>query len=722
MNRLFTCLTVFSLVLPMGTSGETKDIKNQKIGPYLQYELLHSDHQQDILIYPVRIEVNNIDAYQHEHILTGSWAGTISTANVGAKTINSLVKNKNIRRIELSAYNRMLLDHSLPAVQADLVHNGELGHPYKGRNVIVGIVDSGIDWTHADFIDESGMSRILYLWDMTRDGQPPEGFDYGSEFDNESINTIIRPGFTGGETPSPDSWGHGTHVAGIAAGNGLASGNGKPSGKYVGVAPLADLIIVKASESALVTDNRVIDGIAYVFNKAEQLAKSAVVNISYGTRRGPHDGSSTYEKAIDSFLGEPGRAIVVAAGNEGELANHAKIDFISQEETETLEILIDENPAESTNRLIIEGWYSPQSNLALELQSPSGNNFSARQGDVFDQSGSFGSIYIYHTGHVNDGNGDKRFVLHISDSDEAQFEGGKWQLTMTGGQGRLDCWLTESNVSSQFSNHIDYSTQLTEPGNARQVITVVSYVTRSSWPSLWSDPWGSATADPGEVSLFSSAGPSRPNAFDNNPANKPDIAAPGESILSSFSSQSDPGPSDHYIATDGVHRSWAGTSMAAPHVTGLIALLFEANPGLTASDVTGILLRSATRDNVTGQGWNNVWGFGKLNVADAIRTTSVERSIRKNLPETLTLSAYPNPFNSRVIFDCNITDNLLNPCSISVFDMLGKKITSFKLPLQRGQSSYSIAWSPEKTIPTGVYFAVLESGRLRAKSKVLYLK
>jgi subtilisin family serine protease len=145
-----------------------------------------------------------------------------------------------------------------------------------GRGVIVGLVDAGVDFTHPDFLAApAGTSRILYLWDQTLSGPGPGAvgtalFLYGVECRQASL--------TSATCPSRDSTGHGTHVLGTAAGNGSATGGGHPAGQFAGVAPGADLIVVK---STLFT-TAVVDGVNYIFGRAEELGRPAVVNLSLG--------------------------------------------------------------------------------------------------------------------------------------------------------------------------------------------------------------------------------------------------------------------------------------------------------------------------------------------------------------------------------------------------------------------------------------------------------
>ncbi len=208
--------------------------------------------------------------------------------------------------------------------------NGKL-FSNKGAGTIVGIVDTGIDYKHEDFIDDTtGKSRILYIWDQTLTAQGGEvvpAAGYGVEYNQAQINDEIDGTLTG-FVREEDTNGHGTHVAGIAAGDGSATNGDEPAGKYKGMAPEAELIIVKTD----LTSDHIIDGVNYIFDKASFLGKPAVVNLSLGTHQSPHDGTGSVSYAIDESIETAGsetkgRVVVVAAGNEGSDKIHAEANI-----------------------------------------------------------------------------------------------------------------------------------------------------------------------------------------------------------------------------------------------------------------------------------------------------------------------------------------------------------------------------------------------------------
>ena len=194
----------------------------------------------------------------------------------------------------------------------------ELG--LTGRGVIVAVIDSGIDYTHPDFRNEDGSSRILYLWDQTIAGNPPRGFREGTEYTQSELNAALSQPDPYTVVPSRDWNGHGTAVAGIAAGNGRAS-----SGRNTGTAPEASLLVVKvgrggADSFALTTE--LMRAVKYTVDKARELKLPAAVNLSFGMNNGSHKGNSLFEQFLTDMADEWKLSIVVPTGNEGSAGHH----------------------------------------------------------------------------------------------------------------------------------------------------------------------------------------------------------------------------------------------------------------------------------------------------------------------------------------------------------------------------------------------------------------
>ncbi len=243
-------------------------------------------------------------------------AGPVAVIQISSAALAEVARLPFIIRIEKSYPLSVQLDKSVPDVGAPQVWD-EVKDPFgknvTGAGVIVGFVDTGIDTAHPDFTFPNRTTKILYVWDQTTTGRPPSGFNYGYECTSADIQART--------CPEKDTFGHGTHVAGIAASSGMATGN------YTGVAPGASIIFVKSGyevcngDSWTFNTNQILDGINYMVRKAASLRMRLVVSLSLGGNIGAHDGTDPFERALDAFV-KAGTPIVVAAGNAAEDQDH----------------------------------------------------------------------------------------------------------------------------------------------------------------------------------------------------------------------------------------------------------------------------------------------------------------------------------------------------------------------------------------------------------------
>ena len=271
--------------------------------------------------------------------------GDVVTATVPIRRLNDLVALTDVVRVEASQRRASSLDRSILEIRADQVRERNPSGVYSGRagrGSIVGVIDSGIDWKHPDFQTRLGRARIKYLWDVFDDAfqrsggsvgtAPPisnmDGTPRGTVYTEDQINAALTE-IAGGGTPqvfSRDLNGHGSYVAGIAAGNGSGTGGGAPAGTFAGVAPEADLVIVQGlnPETGGFGDADVIAGLSFIDDRAMYMVKPWVTNLSLGGHFGPHDGTSLMERVINNLVGpgERGKAVVIAAGNEGDEPIH----------------------------------------------------------------------------------------------------------------------------------------------------------------------------------------------------------------------------------------------------------------------------------------------------------------------------------------------------------------------------------------------------------------
>ena len=534
--------------------------------------------------------------------------GNLSTVAgpVAVLHTNNLQEIENLPfqvRIEHPHPLRALLDASVTELGAPSVWQ-ELrdynGLNVTGTGVIIGFVDTGIDLKHPDFNFPNGSTKILYVWDQTLSGHSPDGFGYGFECSSLDIQANT--------CPEVDTFGHGTHIAGIAASSGIATGN------YMGVAPEASIIFVRSGypicsgSSWTFDDAHILDGINYIVKKAHELGRRAVINLSLGGNIGGHDGTDPLEQALDAFVAE-GTPIVVAAGNEAEDNLHAHGQLTSQSS-----ITVNVGVKPETDDLQIDLWFSRQDKINATLTTPDGQNYSthAISAGILTK---FGKA----TGAIRSTSLGQETYMEISSLTALPTSGWKFSLEPMENptNGTWDAWVDADSCSfppAYFLHGNGYSIDPNDtigiPGTAHNVVTVGAYVTKTSWFGSNGNSYGSSETAAGQIAPFSSLGPTRDGRT------KPDIVAPGMFITSARSEQIPSSTSD----PDRYHRVLAGTSMSAPQVAGIIALMLQYDPTISALQIPAILRESAREDPFTGllpAGGSWTWGYGKADARSA---------------------------------------------------------------------------------------------------------
>ncbi len=522
-------------------------------------------------------------------------AGDVVTGTIALDDVKTLASLPDVEVVEAARSMQVELDLALVESRADLVHVGPPGR--RGSGVVVGICDSGCDFTHPSFRRTDGTSRILFLWDqsltpLATEGSPA-GFGFGVEYTNVQINAALASATPFASVRHRDPGGHGTHVTGIAAGDGSAPGQGRPGGTFVGVAPEADIIVVaNASNGAegLGTSASTLDAVNYIFQRAESLAKPCVINMSLGDNLGPHDGTSLLERGLNNLLGGAGRAFVKSAGNAGNQGIHASGAVASGA---TVDVQFNQ-PAGDTTANQIDVWYRGGDTFRVAVVDPLGNvagpvNVGAVATTVLPGGN---RVRIDHRNN-DPFNGDRRAFLTFTPGAPGTMRAGNWSVRLIGVAsplgGAFDAWIQRGQVVPRFlAPHESSARTISTPGTAAEVITAGNYITRG--------------AGVGSLASSSSRGPTR----DGRAA--PTLAAPGSLIMSADGENSSGDP----------YRLDGGTSMAAPHVVGTIALMLQKNRNRTQAQIKACLESSARSDVQTGAVPNTAWGAGKLDAKAAV--------------------------------------------------------------------------------------------------------
>jgi subtilisin family serine protease len=510
---------------------------------------------------------------------------------------------------------------------------------FSGQGVVIGIVDTGLDVRHGDLRDSDGKSRVRYLIDFSRpprDRQAELEEEYGCTsdtecaiFSNEDLDALLNNA-TDGDEPK-DTYGHGTHVASLAAGNGLAA----KGARYVGVAPGATLFGARVSRgsSGAIFDADIILATRFIFEQAERLGLPAVVNLSLGSDFGTHDGSSPLEQGLASFVGPdfPGRAIVVAAGNSGNL--HTGIDsgqpeplgihtevHVPRESTAEIPIITPSEELGGARGATIYVWLGFRPGDEISVAVDRGNEpwipaIAPGQASTFDAEGYEGTVF---NGPTREGSsitvGDDNAVVVI----DGDFEPGTRFTLRLSGHGTVNLWLQSGGGASP-----DISTGALLPRGEKQgtinipaahpdLIAVGATVNRNRWRDengeaflVGRDDGSEDLAEVDGTAPFSAAGPNALGVI------KPDLVAPGMYVIGAMSGDADPrsngglgvfasngrcGDPDYecFVIDDDVHAITSGTSMSAPLVSGAVALLLEQRPELTQPQIR-ILLQAGAR-------------------------------------------------------------------------------------------------------------------------------
>ena len=593
----------------------------------------------------VRLRGENVPR-EFSHLKWKQIAGSIFTVSLPVTDIAALAASPEVEF--MSAGNAMgpAMDTAVADTRVTDVRNAIGVTTRTGQGTLIGVIDFGFDYTLDDFRNSDGTTRIAAYWNQSiipiTGESSPSGFAYGVEYSQTNINTalaatnpfdVVRYNNPG---QSPLGAGaHGTHVAGIAAANGRSADSAFPAATFIGAAPEARLILVQPDSSDVATSFtdsvHVADAVRYIFEKADELRLPCVINMSLGQNGGSHDGESVVERGIDLMLEDgQGRAMVVAGGNEHIFRGHAS-GVLSAGGERTLNWMVGGGmpiPGGATGTGLdrtmneMEIWYSSRDIYSVSVIDPNGDAtttvdaagvvsgavvpgetkvFPLPSGDqVFIDSVRFSRL-----------NGDSQIYIAVlpkpaSATQPSNVTSGIWQVKLHAVRsldGRFDAWIERdardpqnSFADQSFFRGSDFDAVMTlgTPATNRRAVAVANYSHQSQ-------------------SINDSSGRGRTR----DQRAKPDVAAPGTNITSSNSMGGRTLPGSAIPVP--MRTTKTGTSMSAPHVTGIVSLMFEVNPKLTADQVRKILIASARPPvGSVSTDFSNEFGYGRVDAVEAL--------------------------------------------------------------------------------------------------------
>jgi subtilisin family serine protease len=500
-------------------------------------------------------------------------------------SVVELSRLDQVRRVQTKKVSQLRLDAALPDIGLIAPQAGPRPVEEDGAGVLVGVIDSGFDLSHPMFRDSAGKLRVDRLLDQTLPGS--------REFTTDQLEREWH----GGRGPGADEDGHGTHVASIAAGSRF--------GALEGVAPGARLLLVKTN----LLDTA--DALSWVFSKAGN--RPCVVNMSLGRHWGAHDGTDLEEK-LHSQLTGPGRIIVVAAGNERTDDIHIGGGF---SDGQTEEVIFDlQRQPDGIAWVVLNLYHDPADHFLVSLITPDGNVIAAPSvGEAKEETVT--PVQISIARQLDDASNAIRTQISLQVAFPGTRELRGWGVRLTCRKatiGRIDGWFHNDGYAT-FRTHplLENARTLGIPATGAGCLAVASHVTKTVWQS----DDGTKRNDGlvvGRSSPFSSLGPTRVGG------QKPDLSAPGQMVTAALASGSGLATDDRFASTGGQLLTIQGTSMAAPVVTGAVAMLLQQKPNRTLQKIRDILSRSVRRDAHTGpEPWDPCYGLGKLDIAAALR-------------------------------------------------------------------------------------------------------
>lgn len=639
----------------------------------------------------------------------GARIGDVLSFRVDAYHLDAASSIPGLAYAELAGVAAPTLDKLVKDIHADSVQQGiNLPQAYTGQGVLIGDLDWGFDYTHPMFYDTAMTTyRVRAAWDQFRQaGTAPSAFGYGAEFTTPA--TLIA---AEGDTANIYSYGtHGTHVAGIMGGGGAGT-------VYRGIAFDAQFLFC----TFLVDEASAIDGVAWMQNIAQQDGKRLVVNMSWGLYwMGTMDGNSLLSQALDQFSAE-GVVFCISGGNNGDVDFHLMRSFTG----DTLRSRVQFYPYSANPHMwgqSLTMWGEQDAGFSTNFQvlnNSAGTSVESPWYHTATQAVYVDSLLVLGTDtiwfnlaaeDVDPLNGRPHVRLRIKNTNTAL----KVVMQATAPSGTVHFWnVTElSNDVGNWGQEFqagqagwaagDHQYGIGEPACTESAITVAAY------SSEYVIPGGTNTYG-GTIAGFSSLGSTLDGRI------KPDISAPGVNVASSISSFTDndynPVLTVPFMGRDYPFARFSGTSMSAPAVTGVVALMLQADPTLIPADIRDIIRATARTDSHTGlipPDGSTQWGMGKINAYHAVTEVLGITAVAENSMPTL--SMWPVP----TISLCYIVPPFQAMGSeLAVTDALGRTLFSRKVD-RNGVITVDM-----RTWPSGMYFLRLDKDGQVAVGKLV---
>ena len=609
----------------------------------------------------------------------------VLTATLPVGTIRRLAASDEVRYIRTPRKFRLDMDKTREVTNAHNVHAGTgLDTPFDGSGVIVGIIDQGFEYIHAAFLDENGNSRVKQLW---RGGSSSPTAEISGDWDGYEY-----------------SGGHATHTTNIAAGS--DTGNG-----LYGMAPKADIYMMSSS----LMEGEILQGLQYLSDYSRSEGKPCVVNMSFGSQIGPHDGTSEYDQIASQILGNS-LFVCAAMGNEGSKTIHCMHEFTDYDQMRNIAISLPAN----YNEVYEDSYEKVIAGIAVCSAADGKKHLTfrpfvlSRGRKIYpteEQFNSFADLDLTFE-EINPFSGHHQYCFRILGRKMLNVMGlmsAQFGIEITGNTGDVvHFWLElDYGTVALPSGVYDNSDYLR--GDSRYCVSEAS----SSIPGAIAVAAVDGTTK--NIAYFSSIGPWLGNE------NKPTVAAPGVSVWSAickyvadFEEQKSSAKSVNVNGNVSYYFPKSGTSMATPVVTGTVALWLQAYPDMSHEELMEIIRTTSQHADYNTDEWDEYFGYGIIDAyaglkkaLEMARTSGIGETFNTSQPVTLQTRRR----ECRVLFN-----NDESFADVSLVSTDGKRVFSRNVSEPRRGDEVSVSL---KDLASGVYVLSVRTTSLNKSCKVL---